>query len=385
MNGRMWLARIAGLFHKDRTGYLEEEIATHTEMLAAEYMARGMAEPDAHTAARRDLGNFTSFQEQYREQSGFPLVENFWRDLKFAIRTLRRNPAFTFSCTATLAVGLGAMTTVLCVVSAFLWERLPYPAPENLVVIKQVDPRNGLWPFSEPAWLDLQQRARSLQAVAAYRKAQLSLTGSGDAEMIHAAAVTPSFFPMFGVTPIGGRAFSGQPKEAVIGRALWEREWQGNRAVVGRAIALDGESYTVVGIADLPHDLLAGSEVLIPLTPKATESRTAHDIEAVGRLAGGVSAAQARAELVVIGASMAGQSPQSDGGWGLQLIPLSDEVIGPRTSNMMRMIFGAVAFLWLLACANVAGLQLARNISRRHEMQTRQALGAAQAGFLGKR
>ncbi len=384
MNGRVWLARVAGLFRKDRTGYLEEEIATHIEMLAAEYTAHGMAEPDAHRAARRDLGNVTSFQEQYREQSGLPLLENFWRDLKFAVRTLRRNPVFTLSCTATLAVGLGAMTTVLCVVSAFLWKPLPYPSPERLVAIKQVDPRKGLWPFSEPAWLDLQQRARSLQTVAAYTKVQLALTGGGDSKMISAAAVTASFFPLFGVAPIGGRVFSGQPKEVVIGRALWERRWQGNRAVVGRAIALDGESYTVVGIADLPHDLLPGSEVLIPLTPKATESRTAHYIEAVGRLAAGVSAAQARAELAVIAASMAGQSPQSDGGWSLRLIPLSDELIGPRTSGMIWMIFGAVTFLWLLACANVAGLQLARNISRRHEMQTRQALGASAGRLFGQ-
>ncbi|MBV9265498.1 MAG: ABC transporter permease, partial [Acidobacteriaceae bacterium] len=377
MNGRVWLARIAGLFRQDRTGYLEEEIATHTEMLAAEYLARGMAEADARSAARRDLGNVTSFQEQCREQSGLPWLENFWRDLKFAVRTLGRNPAFTWSCTATLAVGLGAMTTVLCVVSAFLWKPLPYPSPERLVAIKQVDPRQGLWPFSEPAWLDLQQRARSLQTLAAYTRVQLSWTGDGDSEIISAAAVTPSFFGLFGVAPIGGRVFSDKSKEVVIGRALWERRWQGNRAVVGRAIALDGESYTVVGIADLPHDLLPGSEVLIPLTPKATESRTAHDIEAVGRLAAGVSAAQARAELAVIAGSMARQSPQSDGGWSLSVIPLSDELIGPRTSAMIWMIFGAVTLLWLLACANVAGLQLARNISRRHEMQTRQALGAS--------
>src|SRR5579872_7182878 len=159
------------------------------------------------------------------------------------------------------------MTTVLWVVSAFLWKPLPYPSPERLVAIKQVDPRNGLWPFSEPAWLDLQQRARSLQAVAAYTKVQLLLTEAGDAEMI-SAAVTPSFFPLFGVAPIGGRVFSGGSKEVVIGRALWERRWQRSRAVVGRAIALDGETYTVVGIADLPHDLLPGSEVLIPLTRK---------------------------------------------------------------------------------------------------------------------
>jgi predicted permease len=380
----MWLTRIAGLFRKDRTGYLEEEMATHTEMLAAQYMARGMAEADAKSAAQRDLGNLTAVQERYREQSGLPLVENLWRDLRFAVRTLRRNPAFTLSCTATLAVGLGAMITVLCVVSAFLWKPLPYPSPERLVAIKQVDPRNGLWPFSEPAWLDLQQRATSLQTVAAYTKVQLALTGAGDSEMIQAAAVTPSFFPLLSLTPIGGRVFTGQPKEVVIGRTLWLRKWQGDRAVVGSAIALDGESYIVVGIADLPHDLLPGSEVLIPLAPKATESRTAHDIEAVGRLAAGVGAPQVHAELGVIAASMAGQSPQSDGGWGLQAIPLSDELIGPRTSNMIRMIFGAVTFLWLLACANVAGLQLARNISRRHEMQTRQALGASAGRLFGQ-
>src|SRR5579872_7473308 len=128
------------------------------------------------------------------------------------------------------------MTTVLWVVSAFLWKPLPYPSPERLVAIKQVDPRNGLWPFSEPAWLDLQQRARSLQTLAAYTKVQLSWTGAGDSEIISAGVVTPSFFPMFGVAPIGGRVFSGRSKEVVIGRDLWERRWQGNRAVVGRAI-----------------------------------------------------------------------------------------------------------------------------------------------------
>lgn len=314
MNGRMWLARIGGLFRRDRTGDLDEEITTHREMLAAEYMARGMAKRDADAAARRDLGNITSVQEQYREQSGWPLLENFWRDLKLAIRTLRRNPAFTLACTTTLAVGLGAMTAVLCVALTFLWNPLPYPSPAHLVAIKQVDPGKGLWPFSQPAWLDLRQRARSLETIAAYAKVQLALTGAGDGEMVQAGAVTPSLFPLFGMTPIGGRALSGQPKEVVIGRGLWERKWQGDRDVVGRALALNGESYTIVGIADLPGDLLPGSELLIPLTPKATESRTAHEIEAVGRLAAGVNAAQARAELQVISASMAAQTPRAMAG-----------------------------------------------------------------------
>jgi putative ABC transport system permease protein len=150
-----------------------------------------------------------------------------------------------------------------------------------------------------------------------------------------------------------------------------------NPAVIGQAVALDGENYTIAGVADLPADLLPGTQILLPLLPKATESRTAHEIEAVGRIRAGVDIGQAQSELNTIAASIARDNPQSNAGWRMEIVRLSDYVIGPRTGHMVWMIFAAVALLWILACANIAGLQTARSVARRHEMGTRLALGAS--------
>ncbi|MGH9614333.1 MAG: ABC transporter permease, partial [Bryobacteraceae bacterium] len=291
------LARVRALFRRDRAGRFDQEIQEHAELLAADYARRGMSGTEARYAALRELGNITSLRQEYREQNGLPLLENFWYDLKYAFRTLRRNPAFTVSCIATLAVGLGAMIAVLCVVSAFLWKPLPYPSPGRLVALKEVDPRNGLWTFSEPALLDVQKRSQSLTAVAGYRRGAWALTGAGEPESIQAAAVTPSFFAMFGIKPIAGAMLHDSRPYVVISPSLWKRKWRMNPLVVGRTIALDGEAYTIGGIADMPEDLLPGVELLLPLAPKATESRTAHEIDVVARIRDGVGERQAQAEL----------------------------------------------------------------------------------------
>ena len=374
---RAGLARVRGALGKKQLGYLDEEIKEHVELLTADYRRRGLTDPEARYAALREFGNLTSVQQEYREQKGLPLLENLWRDLLFALRTLRRNPAFTASCLATFAVGLGSMITVLCVVSALLWKPLPYPNPERLVVIKGEDPRGGLWPFSQPDLLDVEQRSRSLAAVGAFERRVSALTGVGDPESIQSAAITPSSFGIFGIKPIVGRVFQGSENGIVIDQALWKRKWQMNPAVIGQAVALDGKSYTIAGVATLPADLLPGAEILLPLLPKATESRTAHEIEAVGRIRAGVDIGQAQSELNTVAAGIARENPQTNAGWGTQLVRLSDYVLGPRTGRMIWMIFAAVALLWVLACVNVAGLQTARNIARRHEMSTRLALGAS--------
>jgi putative ABC transport system permease protein len=374
---RAWLMRLRATLRKDHTGRFEEEIKHHVELLAAEYVRRGQTEAEAHYAALRDLGNLTSLEQEYRERNGFPLLENLWRDLKFAVRMLRRNPVYTACCTVTLAVGLGSMITVLCVVSALLWKPLPFPNPERLVVIKEVDPRSGLWTFTEPDLLDVEERSQSFAAVAAFRRGLSALTGAGEPETIQSATVTASTFAIVGIQPIAGRLFHDSEREVVISRALWQKKWQMNPAAVGQAVAIDGKNYTIAGVADLPADLLPGCEILLPLVPKATESRTAHEIETIGRIRAGVDIGQAQSELNTIAAAIARENPRSNAGWRMQLMALSDYVIGARTGRTVWMIVAAVALLWMLACANVAGLQMARSIARRHEMSTRLALGAS--------
>jgi putative ABC transport system permease protein len=379
-----WFSRFCGLVRKNRTGGLDEELNCHIELLTDDYLRRGMTTIDARAAALRDLGNVTSIEQKYREQNGIPLLENLCRDLKFALRTLRRSPVYTISCTATMAVGVGAIITVLCVASALLWKPLPYPDSKSLFVVKDVDPRGGVWAFTEPDLLDVEARSKSLSAIAAFRPGVSALTGAGDPETVRSAVVTSSCFELFGMRPIAGRIFQNSQREVVISRGLWKRKWQLSPSVIGKAVALDGETYTIAGIADLPADLLPGAELLLPLVPKATESRSAHDIEAVGRVRADVEIGQAQAELDSIAGSVARENPRTNAGWGMRLVGLSNYLTGPSTGRMVWMIFAAVALLWLLACANVAGLQVARSIARRHEMSTRLALGAGSLRLFGQ-
>jgi predicted permease len=355
----------------------------HAELLKAEYLRQGLSEPDARDAARRDLGNLTLLREQYREQGGYPFMDARWQDLKHSLRGLRRDPGFTASSVAILGVGLGALVTVACVVSALVWRPLPYPNAGRLVTVNEVDPRHGLWPFSEPTLLDVAERAKSLDSIAAYQAGTWALTGSGEPETIAGAAVTPSFFKIFGIRAVSGRLFQTPEKRVVISRRLWKRKWQMDSRIAGRVIALNGNDYTISGVADLPEDLLPGADVLLSLDLKSAGSRSAHELEAVALLGLDVKPQQAGAELSALAARIARENPTTNAGWGMAVSPLFDRIVPPRTSRMVWMIFAAVGLLCLLACVNVAGLQMARSIARGREMGTRLALGASRARLLG--
>lgn len=375
--------RLRSALNANRTGRLDEEIESHAEFLKAEYLGQGMTEAEASDAAWRDLGNLTLLREEYRGQSGFPFIEARWHDLKYSLRTLCRNPAFTACSIATLGVGLGALVTVACVISALVWRPLPYPRADRLVTVNEVDPRRGLWPFSEPTMLDVSERAKSLDFIAAYQAGTWALTGFGEPEVIQGAAVTPPFLRIFGIKPVVGSLIEESRRGVVISRRLWKRKWQMDSHIAGRPIALNGGNYTIAGVADLPNDLLPGADVLLSLELKRSGSRSAHELEAVARLRHDVTPQQAGAELSAIAARIGRENPATNAGWGMVVSPLFDRIVGPRTSRMLWMIFTAVGLLCLLACVNTAGLQMARSIARSHEMGTRLALGASRIRLSG--
>ncbi len=381
---RTYLARLKAFFRGQHSDRLKEELALHADLLAGDYRKRGMNEVEARYAAVRELGNRTSVEERYHEQSGIPLLEIAWQDVRYAIRGLRRNPVFTASSLTTLAVGLSGMVTVLCVVSAFLWTPLPYPAQERLSALRQIDPRGGSWPFSEPAFLDVQQRARSLDLVTAYSRSRQTstLTGAGEPETISSAVATPSFFRMFGIRALAGRAQLSHGT-AVISRSLWRRKWQMVPSIVGQAIRVDGVSYVVSGVVESPGDLLPGVELLLPLEPKAEGSRSAHELDVVGRARKGFEG-RVQAELNMLALRTERDHSGNQTGWGMRAIPLASYLTGPRTTRTLWMILAGVGLVWLLACSNVAGLQLARRIARRQEIETRMALGASRRRLLAQ-
>jgi len=381
---RVLLRRLGGVFQSGRAAHLEEELREHAAQLAEEYRRQGMTEEEAHYAALREMGNLSLIQQDYHEQGGLPLMENFWLDLKYALRTLRRNSSFTMASVATLAIGLGAMITMLCVVSAVFWKPLPYPSAERLAALKQVDPRNSLWTFSGPAFLDVEERARTFSAVTAYERRTAALTGDGDAEVVEAAGVTPAFFRVFGIHLNAGRVLENAQPFVVISRGLAERKWGNDSSPIGRAILLDGLRYTIAGVAEMPIDLLPGVDLLLPLDLKATDSRSARELNAAGLLRPGVPLGEAQAELETIGTQLGREFGRTDAGWSMTAIPLANEIVGRRAAQTIWMIFAAVGLLWLLACANVAGLQAARSLSRAHEISTRVALGASKRRLLGQ-
>lgn len=364
---------------------LEEELALHVEFLAADYLRRGASPSEARAAALRELGNRTAIKEQYHERSGFPLLERVVQDFNYSLHSLRRERAFSIPSLAVIAVGFGAMIAVLSVVSALLWSPLPYPESSRLVAVSERDPAGGSWPFSGPSLLDLQQQTHALETVAGIRRTAVTLTGQGTPENLKIASVSPSFFPLFGVRPIAGQVFSGSAKNSlVITKALWIRKWHRLPSLIGQSVKLDGTSYVIAGIVDRPAEMLPGIDALTPLDPLATASRSQHEIDVFGRLAQGWKDTQLTAELQSIGARIARENAKKNKGWSITATPLFDYLIGPRTRKMLWLILAGVVLVWLLACANVASLQLARRLSRAREFATRAALGASRGRLLAQ-
>jgi putative ABC transport system permease protein len=357
---------------------LEEEMKFHLEMKAQENLSTGMSSEEALYAARRQFGNQTVFKEASRDMWSFHFLETLWQDLRYAVRMLLKQPGFTLIAVLTLALGIGANTAMFSVVNAVLLRHLPFPEPERLMLVEA----KGAGNFTAPDFRDLATQNRSFSQLGAYATATFNLSGGSEPERVNGARISTSLLPTLGVQPLYGRNLTaeedreGGEKVALLSHGLWQRQFGADQEVVGRPIKLDEQTYTIIGVLPPGLNFPADKELFVPL---ALDARVLTNYEGyfltlIARLQADVTRPQADAELATI-IKPGERGPRFE---RVRVLGLQEALVGD-VRTMMLVLMGAVLFVALIACANLANLMLTATARRQKEIAVRLSLGASRS------